>query len=78
MDDKTQMLNIFQELYDSEINFSISTFWDGGFETKLGDDVNSFLAHTICDTMIEVAEFLKRSAIVYYPKSDFSKKYSVK
>jgi len=31
-----------QAMYDSEINFSISTFWDGGFDWKLGDAMNGF------------------------------------
>ncbi len=32
----------FQALYDSKINFTISTFWDGGFTWKLGDELNGF------------------------------------
>jgi hypothetical protein len=31
-----------QALYDSEINFTISTFWDAGFKWKLGDDHTAF------------------------------------
>lgn len=26
-----------QRLYDSEINFTLSTFWDGGIDWQLGD-----------------------------------------
>lgn len=29
-------MNILQRLYDSEINWRISTFWDGGFQWELG------------------------------------------
>jgi len=31
-------------LYDSEINFEISCFWDAGFNWKLGDSVNGYVA----------------------------------
>lgn len=29
-------------LYDHEINFSISCFWDGGFTSRLGDEMNGW------------------------------------
>jgi hypothetical protein len=35
---------VIQALYDSEINCSISSFWDGGFMVKLGDEYNGFEA----------------------------------
>ena len=28
-------VSIFQRLYDSEINFEVSSFWDGGFDVRL-------------------------------------------
>jgi hypothetical protein len=33
-----------QRLYDSEINFELSCFWDGGFIWKLGDSANGYAA----------------------------------
>jgi len=33
---------VIDALYDSEINCSVSTFWDGGFTMKLGDEMNGF------------------------------------
>jgi hypothetical protein len=30
-------VSIFQRLYDSEINFEVSCFWDGEFDVRLGD-----------------------------------------
>jgi hypothetical protein len=36
-------MTIFQQLYDNEINFSLNTFWDAGFEVKLGDRMNGFI-----------------------------------
>lgn len=69
---KYETLTIFQELYDSEINFEISTFWDGGFTAKLGDEQNGFKAERICKSMMEAAEFLEREALIYFPHSIFA------
>lgn len=37
---------LLAQLYRSEINVSISTFWDEGWEVKLGDEINGFVAET--------------------------------
>jgi hypothetical protein len=37
-------MSIMQDLYHSEINVSVSWFWDGGIEVKLGDPLNGFVA----------------------------------
>lgn len=58
-----------QLIYDSEINFSISTFWDGGFTVKLGDEVNGFIAERVCDTFEECVSFLIEKVRKHYPKS---------
>lgn len=75
--------DIFQELYDSEINFSISTFWDGGFSVrlggfavKLGDEMNGYRAETTAlPTWIAVNNWLRSEAIKAYPDSKFAQKY---
>lgn len=43
-------------LYRSEINVSISTFWDGGWDVKLGDEMNGFVAETTihCPSTVEL------------------------
>lgn len=68
-------MNILQDLYDSEINFRIKTFWDAGFDVRLGDTTNRFIAETNCYTLDEAIEFLKAEAIKHYPNSEFSIKY---
>ncbi len=69
-------LDIFQDLYDSEINFAISTFWDGGYTARLGDEMNGFNDKSDClDNMQEVARELTRMAILHYPRSGFANKY---
>ena len=68
-------MNRLQEIYDSEINFSISTFFDAGFEVKLGDETNGFKSHLFEDTFEEAVEALSDSVIEHYPDSDFAVKY---
>jgi hypothetical protein len=53
---------VMDALYESEINCSVSTFWDGGFIVQLGDDMNGFVAEKDCRTATEAAEFLDRAA----------------
>lgn len=36
------MISSIQGVYDAEINFRISCFWDGGFAWKLGDQTNGW------------------------------------
>jgi len=68
----TQM-KILQNLYDSEINFSIQTFWDGGFDVKLGDHMNGFSASTTVETAEEIIDWLHISTIKHFPDSQYTK-----
>ena len=36
------LTTVLMDLYRSEINCSISSFWDNGFLVQLGDDMNGF------------------------------------
>jgi hypothetical protein len=69
---------IFEALYDSEINFSITTFWDAGLEVKLGDEMNGFksISDLRIETMREAAEWLRAMAMNHYPDSYFAKLFS--
>ena len=60
-----------QALYNSEINFSISTFWDGGFDWKLGDDLNGFKASGSNGDIQEAIWSLAMAAKEHYPNSEF-------
>jgi hypothetical protein len=33
-----------QEIYDSEINITVSWLWDGGVDVRMGDDLNGYQA----------------------------------
>jgi hypothetical protein len=61
-----------QRLYESEINFSITTFWDDGFEVKLGDHMNGFKAETNVRTFAEALSWLDREARKAYPNSVYA------
>ena len=68
-------MSVLQDLYHSEINFSVSTFWDGGFDVKLGDPRNGFKAETNCNRWGEVEPWLMAAAIEFYPDSLFAEMY---
>ena len=65
-------MNTLQQLYDSEINFTISTFWDGGFDWKLGDSQNGFKASGCAETFDAAVRTLELTACVHYPDSVFA------
>jgi hypothetical protein len=66
---------ILQDLYDNEINFTIATFWDGGFQIKLGDELNGFDATGTAGNLVDAVEWLRLQAIEIYPESVFAKSY---
>lgn len=73
-------MNIIQELYDSEINASISWNWDAGYDVKLGDgtyseDGNWEAVGHVDGTFKDVEDWFIAKSLIFYPKSDFSKKY---
>src|SRR5712671_1722328 len=51
-------MDILQMLYDSEINFELSCFWDAGFIWKLGDDANGYVAEGNTRTVEEATTAL--------------------
>ena len=64
-----------QALYDSEINFSISTFWDGGFDWKLGDEMNGYKANGTSEQIDEAIWSLAMAAKEHYPNSEFVRRH---
>ncbi len=63
---------IIDALYESEINCSVSTFWDGGISVKLGDEMNGFVAEKECATFFEAAAFLNQAAHEHFPTSVYT------
>lgn len=64
-----------QDLYHSEINFTVSTFWDGGFDVSLGDNINGFVAETNVPRWGMVEPWLVAAAIAHFPDSLFARMY---
>lgn len=64
---RESLQTVMSYLYHHEINFSLSCFWDGGFDVKLGDPINGFKAEDNFDTLPECAEFLEAKAREFYP-----------
>ena len=68
---------VLEDLYDSELNFELSTFWDAGYTIKLGDTQNGFSGKSeMLNSLKEVTTELIRLVIDNCPRSDFAKKYS--
>ena len=61
-----------KRLYESEINCSISRFWDNGWDVKLGDEMNGFVAEGNFRTLDEAADFLDREARRHFSESVYS------
>lgn len=64
------MKNKLQRLYDSEINFMLSCFWDGGIDWKLGDLQNGFQDGGNEDTVEQAIEALWFAACIAYPQCE--------
>jgi hypothetical protein len=64
-------LEKLEKMYDSEINFRLECFWDGGFSWYLGDEMNGFkeAGHTL--TIQEAIAELALAAHRKYPQSKF-------
>jgi hypothetical protein len=67
---------IIADLYDSEINASLSWFWDGGIDVSIGDDLNGFVTGDQVATLAQAAEWLRASAVEHYPDSEFARKHA--
>lgn len=60
---------VMKKLYESEINCSLSSFWDNSWDVKLGDEMNGFRAEGNFTTLDEAADFLDLQARKHFPES---------
>ena len=65
-------MHALQKLYDSEINFEISVFFDAGFEWRLGDGMNGYKAEGNSATFAAAVDDLCDAARSHYPESAFA------
>jgi len=74
------LLSVLCALYASEMNvsISISSFWDEGWEVKLGDTVNGFIVEkTFANAELDkAAQWLAEQASLHYPESDFARRFT--
>jgi hypothetical protein len=64
---------ILNDLYESEINASISWIWDGGFYAVLGSPKQA--EGWAFPTIGEAVAWLRDQACAHYPDSEFARKY---
>jgi hypothetical protein len=76
MADTLNLSEILADLYDSEINASVSWFWDAGIDVALGDGMNGYEAHDQIATFADAAEWLRAKTVEHYPDSIFGRKYA--
>lgn len=76
----TQLGNVIDRLYASEINFHVAGVWDDGIVVELGDEMNGFVAETHVKTSAEAAAWLDKEVRERYPNSVYAggKGYSSK
>jgi len=64
-------LKMLQEIYDREVNISITTFWDSGYTVMLGDNMNGFVAEgDNFDTFEDAVVFLREELDKHFPLVD--------
>jgi hypothetical protein len=64
---------VLDKLYQSEINFHVSCFWDNSIEVKLGDEMNGFSAEGNVAASEEAAAWLDEQARLHFPKSRYAR-----
>lgn len=64
---------LIERLHDSEINGSISWFFDGGWRVQLGDKLNGVEAEDVVTSYAEAEAWLDRKARELHPDSMFAR-----
>jgi hypothetical protein len=64
---------VLGRMYASEINASISNFWDAGWDIWLGDSVNGWREKTAVETPAEIAPALHAMILKHFPDSAYAR-----
>jgi len=69
------LFGVVRDLYRSEINCDVCTFFDSGMRVRIGDSLNGHenIEHFAIDDEREAAAWLRQQAILFYPNSDFAR-----
>nr|WP_162759298.1 hypothetical protein [Brucella intermedia] len=70
------MLEVLKAAYDSDINIYLASFWDGGWEVRIGDEMDGFRAERRLRDIGKVAVWLKEEIILLFPDSEAAKLFS--
>jgi hypothetical protein len=70
--------SILQGLYESEINFTVSAFWDCGFRWSVGDPLNGFVAEGSAQTFEWAVSDLAQATVEHFPNSAFAHSYQTR
>jgi hypothetical protein len=70
-------LETIADIYDSEINGSISWDWDAGFTAKIGDEMNSFKDEATFEDILSVVAWLNERIVALYPRSKIARSQEV-
>ena len=68
-------MSVLQDIYDSEINVSISTMWDGGYDLAIGCPISGPKATGNVDRWGDVEPWFRAKALEHYPDSLFALMY---
>lgn len=73
-----KLTKVIRRLYASEINCGLQTFWDGGLEAWIGDEMNGRRASETfgLGDLGEVATWLHDEALRLYPQSRYARRRS--
>lgn len=63
--------DMMEYLYRHEINSSISTFWDGGFHVRLGDEHNGWLEEIMMADLSGAPRWLLGAAKKHFPNCEW-------
>jgi hypothetical protein len=63
---------ILQALHDSEINFTLESFFDGDITWRLGDSTNGYTAQGTENTIEDAVTAIAAAAREKFPKSQFA------
>ena len=64
---------VIEALHTSEINGSVSWFFDGTWSVALRDKLNGIKAEATVGSAQEAAEWLRAAAVEHYPRSPRAK-----
>lgn len=65
--------DVLDDLYGSEINCGIQSFWDGHWAAWLGDDMNGRVVEETNLKFEEIAPWLDEQARKHFPNSTYAK-----